>query len=211
MHIEEWKTKMIGFGCDGASANMAMGGLRGQLQSEFPWIFVFWCLAHRLELSVKDALKSTFFSTIDDLLLRMYYIYEKSPKKCHELEDIMVELKASLESSEISSKGGNHLVAHKVAALERVIERFGAYSRRQIKVPIRNRRTLVVLSVGRVRVGRVRVITEDTLEPCHLRLVLSTSLIALALAAVSITKQKTILLDLLITLGEGDKALKCLP
>ena len=44
---------------------------------------------------------------------------------------------------------------------------------------------------------------EDTLEPCHLRLVLSTSLIALALAAVNITKQKTILLDLLITLGES--------
>ena len=47
----------------------------------------------------------------------------------------MVELKASLESSEISSKGGNRplracgtrFVAHKVAALERVIERFGAY------------------------------------------------------------------------------------
>ena len=55
------------------------------------------------------------------------------------------------------------------------------------------------------------VIMEGTLEPCHLPLVLSTSLIALALAAVSITKQKTILLDLLITLGEGDKALKCLP
>ena len=31
------------------------------------------------------------------------------------------------------------------------------------------------------------VITEDTLEPCHLHLVLSTSLIALALAAVNIT------------------------
>ena len=63
----------------------------------------------------------------------------------------------------------------------------------------------------RIRSTLRRVITEDTLEPCHLRLVLSTSLIALALAAVSITKQKTILLDLLITLGEGDKALKCLP
>ena len=55
------------------------------------------------------------------------------------------------------------------------------------------------------------IIMEDTLEPCHLHLVLSTSLIALALAAVNITKQKTILLDLLITLGEGEKALKCLP
>ena len=54
------------------------------------------------------------------------------------------------------------------------------------------------------------VIMEGTLEPCHLHLVLSTSLIALALAAANITKQKTILLDLLITLGEGDKALKCL-
>ena len=53
------------------------------------------------------------------------------------------------------------------------------------------------------------VITKGTLEPCHLRLVLSTSPIALALVAVNITKQKTILLDLLI-LGKGDKALKCL-
>ena len=52
---------------------------------------------------------------------------------------------------------------------------------------------------------------EGTLEPCHLHLVSSTSLIALAWVAVNITKQKTILLDLLITLGEGDKALKCLP
>ena len=33
---------------------------------------------------------------------------------------------------------------------------------------------------------------------------LSTSPIALALVAVNITKQKTILLDFLITLGEGD-------
>ena len=39
----------------------------------------------------------------------------------------------------------------------------------------------------RIRSTLRRVITEDTLEPCHLRLVLSTSLIALALAAVSIT------------------------
>ena len=109
-----------------------MGGI---LQSEFPWIFVFWCLAQRLELAVKDVLKSTFFSTVDDLLLRMYFIYEKSPKKCRALEDIVVELKACLEPSEISSKGGSRplracgtrFVAHKVAALERVIERFGAY------------------------------------------------------------------------------------
>ena len=53
------------------------------------------------------------------------------------------------------------------------------------------------------------IIMEGTLEPCYLRLVLSTSPITLALVAVNITK--TILLDLLITLDEGDKALKCIP
>ena len=48
------------------------------------------------------------------------------------------------------------------------------------------------------------LITESTLEPCHLHLVLSTCLIALVVA-VNITK-RTKLLDMLIKLGEGDKA-----
>ena len=50
-----------------------------------PWVFWMWCLAHRVELAIKDALKSTTFDLIDEMLLRMYYIYEKSPKKCREL------------------------------------------------------------------------------------------------------------------------------
>ena len=33
MRLEDWKTKIIGFGCDGASANMAEGGLKGLLRS----------------------------------------------------------------------------------------------------------------------------------------------------------------------------------
>ena len=56
-----------------------------------------WCLAHRLELSVKDALKSTFFIQIDEMLLRLYYTYEKLPKKCRELEDVIIELKKCIE------------------------------------------------------------------------------------------------------------------
>uniref|UniRef100_A0A1X7SRW2 DUF4371 domain-containing protein n=1 Tax=Amphimedon queenslandica TaxID=400682 RepID=A0A1X7SRW2_AMPQE len=70
MNISDWKMKMIGFGCDGASANIAEGGLYGILKEEVPWIFMFWCLAHHLELSVKDALGSTYFKTI---LMRLHY------------------------------------------------------------------------------------------------------------------------------------------
>ena len=57
MDINDWKTKMIGYGCDGASSKIAEGVIN---MREIPWIFMFWCLAHRLEISVKDALQSTF-------------------------------------------------------------------------------------------------------------------------------------------------------
>ena len=48
-----------------------------------------WCLAHRMELAVKGALKGTSFDDIDEMLLRLYYIYEKGPKKCCELNDVV--------------------------------------------------------------------------------------------------------------------------
>ena len=75
--VSEWERKLIGFGCNGA---MCAGGLRGLLQQTVPWTVVFWCFAHRLELALKDTLKPTSFAQVDDLLLRIYYLYEKSPK-----------------------------------------------------------------------------------------------------------------------------------
>ena len=53
-----------------------------------------WCMAHRLELPIKDALKPTAFALVDELLLRLYYVYEKSSKRCRELEDTISDLKA---------------------------------------------------------------------------------------------------------------------
>ena len=31
-----------------------------------------WCLAHRLELAAKDALKNTSFELIDEMLLKLF-------------------------------------------------------------------------------------------------------------------------------------------
>ena len=127
--------KLIGFGCDGTNANIADGGLKGFLKEAVPWVFVFWCLGHCHELSLKDALKTTFFASVDELLLQVYYTYEKAPKKCRELGTVAEELRACMESSEKPSKGGarslrtcgSRFVAHKVAALGRQVDRFGAY------------------------------------------------------------------------------------
>jgi hypothetical protein len=98
---------------------MAAGGLRGYLEADIPWIVVFWCLTHRLELS---PLKSTFFFKIDEMLMRLHYLYEKSPKKCRDLDEIAAELKQCLEGSELPKMGGNRplracgtrFVSHKV-------------------------------------------------------------------------------------------------
>ena len=96
---------------------------------------VFWCLAHWVKLALKDAFKDTLWSTIDEMLLRVYYLYEKSPKQCRELEEVVSELKSCLEPHEFPKKGGNiplrasgtRWVSHKVVAIGRLLDRYGAY------------------------------------------------------------------------------------
>ncbi len=137
--VSDWKDKLVGFGCDGASVNIAARGVRGYITDVVPWVVVFWCLAHRLELALKDSLKDTLFSVIDEMLLRIYYLYHNSPKKCRELDDVVQALKMCLEEedddvprSNLRSNRplracGTRFVGHKVAALNRLIQRFGAY------------------------------------------------------------------------------------
>ena len=108
-------TSLVGVGTDGASANIAAGGLKGLIQKELPWVHWMRCLAHRLELAVHDALKDTTFSLIDEMLLRLYYVYEKSPKKCRELNDIIADLHEYIQFDKLN-------------AMKRVLSKFGAYT-----------------------------------------------------------------------------------
>ncbi|CAB3993296.1 zinc finger 862-like [Paramuricea clavata] len=123
--------KLVGIGTDGASSNVAARGLKGLVEQKLPWIFWMWCLAHRLELAIKDALRGTFFDSIDEMLLRLYYVYEKSPKKCIELESLCADLKECLEFDEDGIRpvraSGTRWVSHKVKAMKRVLSKYGAY------------------------------------------------------------------------------------
>ena len=114
--------KLVGIATDGASVNIASGGLRGLVEQELGWIFWMWCLAHRLELAIKDALNDTFFKSIDEMLLQLYYLYEKSPKKCRELDSIVTDLKECFECDEGGIKpiraSGTRWVSHKLSAMK---------------------------------------------------------------------------------------------
>jgi len=62
------------------------------------------------------------------MLLKLYYLYEKSPKKCREPNDIVGDLKGVFEFPDgetyctvpVSSQG-NEWISHKRNAVQRVI------------------------------------------------------------------------------------------
>ena len=58
------------------------------MKSTLPWVIYIWCVTHRLELSLKDAIKGTVFDVIDEVLLCLCYLYENSPKKLRQLLDL---------------------------------------------------------------------------------------------------------------------------
>ena len=95
---------MVGVSTDGAAVNIAeVNGMKGKLQAHLPWLQWQWCYAHRLELACKDGLCSQLMTDLTELLLRLYYLYSKSPKKSRDLATIVGDLQEVYHLP----KGGN--------------------------------------------------------------------------------------------------------
>ena len=88
-----------------------------------------WCVTHRLELALKDSLKGTDFDDIDDLILKMYYLYKCSPKKLCQLKELVEIYSDSFEFLDQGVKpkkaSGTRWIAHKTRALDLIIDKFG--------------------------------------------------------------------------------------
>ena len=84
-----------------------------------------WCIAHMLELAVKDALKKTSFDLVDEMLFRLYLLYENFPKRCRQLEDIVVELKECLSIEDGGTRSirasGSRWICHKWNAMKHIL------------------------------------------------------------------------------------------
>ena len=71
----------VGFAADGASVNFgARQGVAAQLKENgIEWLIGVHCIAHRLELSIKDAAKACQYQqTVDDFMLNVYLYYHQS-------------------------------------------------------------------------------------------------------------------------------------
>jgi len=90
----------VGLACDGASAMLGKdAGVGRLLQNQFPKLFVWHCVAHRLELSVHDTVKEVAGVNNFKLFIdKLYSLYSTSPKNQAELRQCASDLEVQLLS-----------------------------------------------------------------------------------------------------------------
>ena len=80
--ITPLSSRLASMNVDGAAVNTGIhSGLGVKFKETAPWINVIHCFNHRLELAVNDTFDSTFLKDIDTMLVKLYYLYRKSPKR----------------------------------------------------------------------------------------------------------------------------------
>ena len=92
------KVQFVGFCSDGASTMTGQhNGLAALLTANYPLIKPFHCMAHRLELAVKNATDTVnSVSHFRDLVDGVYKVYSMSPKNQREIEMIAGSLSVEL-------------------------------------------------------------------------------------------------------------------
>ena len=125
--------QIVGFTSDRALVNRGENAsVKTLLRETSPWVVFTWCIAHRLELSVKDSLSNEReFKEIDEMSLRLYYLYHKAPKKLRQLRELSHALAGAMEYHEGSVKpykaSGTRWITHKVKAMKIILMNWGVY------------------------------------------------------------------------------------
>ena len=101
-------------------------GLNVLVRDKAPWVEVVHCFNHRVELAIKDAfIESMFHSNINEMLSKLCWLYQKSPKR-------LIQLKESSEAFEKlipkpTKADGTRWINFKFRAMEKVLENCGPY------------------------------------------------------------------------------------
>ena len=88
----------VGLACDGASTMLGKNAEVGRLmQNKFPKLFVWHCVAHRLELSVNDTVKEVAgINNFKIFIDKLYAVYNTSSKNQAELRQCAIEVDVQL-------------------------------------------------------------------------------------------------------------------
>ena len=90
MQPNEWRNKTVGMSTDGASVMTGIrNGVVTKIKADVPHLISVHCIAHRLELGIKDCIKQVaymFLAKLEDYLLSIYEFYSNIPLNWHNLK-----------------------------------------------------------------------------------------------------------------------------
>ena len=124
--IESVHQRMTNLSVDGASVNSGIhNGLGAKMRESTAWFSTIHCFNHSLELAVKDTFNTTFFKDVDNMLLKLFYLYRESPKRLRELKMFGEMYDQSIPK--LYKSYGTTWIAHEVKAMEIALNNNGIY------------------------------------------------------------------------------------
>nr|XP_033948165.1 zinc finger protein 862-like [Pseudochaenichthys georgianus] len=123
---DDLKAKLVGFGCDGASVMIGhRNGVSARLKEMFGSLVTIWCVAHRLELTALDSMKS--FPALTELkksINGIYKHYHTSAKATRELKTVAEGLNIHLVKP--GTIDGTRWLLHTLHGLSALIRNYQA-------------------------------------------------------------------------------------
>ena len=124
--IESVHQRMTNLSVDGASVNSGIhNGLGAKMRESTAWFSTIHCFNHSLELAVKATFNTTFFKEVDNMLLKLFYLYRESPKRLRELKMFGEMYDQSIPK--LYKSYGTTWIAHEVKAMEIALNNNGIY------------------------------------------------------------------------------------
>ena len=80
--IDDYYTKLVSATADGAHVNLGVySGALTMMKNERPWLLLFHCVNHRLELAIKNAVSDIkYFQECDSFYMTLFFLYKNSGK-----------------------------------------------------------------------------------------------------------------------------------
>ena len=95
------------------------------MKKSSPWLQVIHCFNNRPELSRKDAFTTDSFVKIYQMLMKLYYFYQKSPKRLLELKRMSEAWDKSVPNPPKSH--GTRWIDQKLKSMQIVLENYGVF------------------------------------------------------------------------------------
>ena len=113
--------KILHFASDSTTVNSGLkNGLITKMHMNFgEHISFVWCLAHRLELTIKDAFKGSDMTEIECVLNLVYNMYKNSSKKWREIQELFQSMKGDFDFQDNgpTKASGTRWISHYLNAL----------------------------------------------------------------------------------------------